>query len=206
MIFAADAFEWPFLRSFRYCFGFRMLAYFLPGMALLHLQEYPSYHDAMSATMTGADHLRMEEFLEAVRDGQGINSSAIAHLGWSPAKLREMMRDPDFKAMVEVAELQLKESVVHSIYRMARDLRRPNLAAAQTILYCKHADEGWRPPTQRVAINQRTSVEITAVAERKQAAIELLREQGIKALQPPVAEIEQGVIDAEVVSDDDDSA
>lgn len=134
------------------------------------------------------------EFLESLADGVGQLNAALA-VGWSPKKLRDLMRDQSFLDMMEESRIRKLESVEEVVYRLAQ---RGNLAAATLILYSHAADRGWRPPAQRVAVSSQTTVKVEIVEGAKAAVLEQLRTGSIKSLQPGGA---LDIVEAEVVED-----
>lgn len=132
------------------------------------------------------------EFLERIAGGGGPLNSALA-VGWSPKQLRDMLKSADFREMLEDARERSIETVEEGVQKLAR---KGNLGAQQLILFCLGAHRGWRPPTQRVAVNSQTTVKIENVEGVKAAVLEALRSGEVKALQPGGA---LDIEDAEVV-------
>jgi hypothetical protein len=120
-------------------------------------------------------------FMQRIASGVGELNAAI-EVGWSPRQLRDMMKNEDFRELVRESKVRLLETVEQKAYKLAM---RGNMAAIQLVLFSQAADRGWRPPTQRVAINQQTTVTVEAIEAGKQAVTELLAEHGVRALQPP---------------------
>jgi hypothetical protein len=144
-------------------------------------------------TIYPAHPLDVLEFLEALSNGVGQLNAALA-VGWSPKKLRDLMRDNEFLDMMEESRIRGVETIEQKVFELAS---RGNLAAATLYLYCQAPDRGWRPPAQRVSVSSQTTVKVELVEGAKQAVMEQLRAGGVKALQPggPLDEIE----DADVV-------
>lgn len=120
-------------------------------------------------------------FLQDLAHGVGELNAALA-VGWSPFQLQQRKKDDDFKELMRESRTRLLEDVEFMVYKLAK---RGNMAAIQLVLYSQGADRGWRPPTQRVAVNQETKVTIEQVEAGKQAVTELLASKGVRALQPP---------------------
>jgi len=128
-------------------------------------------------------------FLELVRMGVGPLNAGL-EVGWSPAKTRRMLKQQEFGDLVADANDQLDENIQAALARAAQN---GNMTAIQMWLYNRRPEE-WRD-VKRIEVHNQTEVSIGIVASVKQAAAELLREHGPKALQPG------GVIDAEVVDE-----
>lgn len=133
--------------------------------------------------------LEAELFLEFLKDGTPPLHAAI-EVGWSPAKLRKMMSDPDFAALCAEAEDHQDETIEQALFRQAE---KGNMAAIQMWLYNRQPDR-WRD-TKRIEVKTETTIQVGIVASVKEAAIALLREHG-------VGELQAAVIDAEVVDDE----
>lgn len=160
----------------------------------------------MGVMLTETDLGKMSDYVDAVRRGRGQLTCAISILGWSPFKYREMMRDPEFAEFMDLALEMRYESVVESLYRAANHPKRPSVVAQQVILYSQHADRGWKPPTQRVAVSSESKISIEARDTRVASVLALVEKLGVAALQPGGdvdKAIEAGqVIDVEAVDDD----
>lgn len=138
--------------------------------------------------------MRIETFLGRIYDGCGRMSAAV-EVGWSPAELRSLMRDPEFADLVVAAEERRLESIEEVAFTMARE---KNTKMVSFILERQGQHRGWGP-VQRIDVNRNVKVDITA----KLSAVEALREvmrsgADIAALQPGGG---LDVIDAEVVDD-----
>lgn len=120
-------------------------------------------------------------FLRDLAKGIGDLNAALA-VGWSPRQLADRKKDEGFRELMREARIRTIEDIEYTVRRLAK---RGNMAAAQLVLFSEAADRGWRPPTQRVAINQQTTVTVEAIEGGKQAVTELLAEHGVRALQPP---------------------
>jgi hypothetical protein len=134
-------------------------------------------------------------FLEALSCGRGQLNAALA-VGWSPRKLRDLMKSPEFIELMDEARTRGIETIEEKVFELAE---RGNLAAATLFLYCQAADRGWRPPAQRVAVSSQSTVKVELVEGAKAAVLEQLRAGDIRALQPGGALHE--IVDADVVEE-----
>lgn len=145
---------------------------------------------------------RQEQFFELLVKGVGPMNAAFS-VGWSPAKLREKMRDREFREIVDICKERRLEACEERLFAMATDERHPSFNALQMILYSQGRHRGWQPPTQRVAMTSKTQVEITEVRQSVEAIKALYRELPVAEMQPGGAVeglIESGDIEeAEVV-------
>ena len=135
---------------------------------------------------------QVSEFLEAVRVGTGPLNAGIA-VGWSPAKVRRLMKDEDFVEMVEVAKERMLESIEQVLYEMSL---RGHFKALQMVLHNERSDR-WRD-IKHIQIDKRETLDVGVVVSVKRAALETLREQGVAALQPAPEIIEATVVDEPV--------
>lgn len=127
-----------------------------------------------------AEQAALSEFLEHLMNGVGPLNACFA-VGWSPHHLRKKMLDAEFRELVSVAEERKIETLEQRTYELAE---KGNLAALQFILMCKAPERGWRPPQQRVAINQQTTIRVENVEAAKQAILAKLEQRDVRALQP----------------------
>lgn len=131
------------------------------------------------------------EFLEKVKQGVGMLTAAFA-LGWTPAKLKLMMADPEFKDCYQQALTMQIESAEEVLYRL---VSRGNMRAIEMFLYNRSPDR-WAPPTQKVKISSEKKVEITVRDSAVEAAKALIAERGA------ISAIQQGAIEAHVRDSD----
>lgn len=146
----------------------------------------------------------MDRYVNAVRQGRGPLTSAIGILGWSPNKYRTMMANPEFREFMDLATEMRYESVVEALYHAATHPKRPSVVAQQVILYSQHADRGWRPPTQRVAVSSESKISIEHRDTRVASVLALVEKLGVEALQPGGAidkALPSGAIEAEATED-----
>lgn len=124
------------------------------------------------------DMAQRAEFLELVADGTPEILAAY-QVGWTRKKLRQYMQDPMWREMVEFANDRMLDSVEKAMVQAAK---KGNLGAMQMVLYNRRPDR-WRD-LRRIEVKQDVTVTTVEVNAAKQAALELLREHGITALQP----------------------
>lgn len=138
-----------------------------------------------------------EQFFQYIRDGAGKLNAALA-VGWTPRQLNALLRDREFRELYDLALEESIESLEEVAYKLAK---AGNTECLKLYLFCKAADRGWRPPTQRVAVDKNVKHEITVVASTVEAAKALLSQAEPAALQPgsPL----DAIVDAEVVDDGD---
>jgi hypothetical protein len=129
---------------------------------------------------TKAEQAAVGEFLDHIMKGVGPTNACYA-VGWTPRHLRKKMQDPDFVELVRVAQERKIESLEEKTYELAM---KGNLAALQFFLLCQAPERGWRPPQQRVAINQQTTIRVENVEAAKAAILDRLAARDVKALQP----------------------
>ena len=137
-----------------------------------------------------------EDFLDRVARGTPVNLAGFA-VRWSPQRVKQELNDPQFAALVEAAIERSLDSIEETLHRKAVD---GNMAAIQMVLFNRRAHR-WRD-VKRIVVRHEGGVSVQAVAATKAAAIELLREHGVRAMQalgPASAEI----VEAEIVEDAD---
>lgn len=134
----------------------------------------------MGKELTTGELEAMDTFLTDVRSGTGPLNAGIA-VGWSPAQVRRLMKDPDFAQLVDDSREQLHESIESTLYRIAE---AGNIKAIQMVLYNKRSDE-WKD-VRHIEVQRNETLEVGVVLSVKQAAVEMLREGGVAALQSPI--------------------
>jgi hypothetical protein len=134
-----------------------------------------------------------QQFFDLLRTGVRPIHAAV-EVGWSPAKLRQLMKDRDFTELMHIAEEMLDETVEESLYHTAL---KGNFRAQQMWLLNRQGKR-WRD-VRHIEVNSTERLEVGVVLGVKQAAAELLRSQGVSAFQPGG---ELDIVDAEVVDDD----
>lgn len=134
--------------------------------------------------------LEAEMFLEWVKIGTPPLHAAL-EVGWSPARLRQMLSDPEFKALVDAMEEYKDQTIEQALFDQAK---KGAGWAVQMWLYNRQPDR-WRD-TKRIEVRSETTIQVGIVASVKEAALALLRER-------PIGELQEGILDAEVVDDVD---
>ena len=127
----------------------------------------------------------LEAFLEEVRCGTGPLNAAIA-VGWSPAKLRRMQKDPEFVELVQVS----KERLLESHERTLNDLAGAGHFKALQMILFNERSERWKD-VRHIQTSVSETLDVGVVVSIKQGVTELLREEGVAALQSG------GVLDVE---------
>lgn len=143
----------------------------------------------MSDVATFEGLMGRELFIELVASGVAPINAGI-QVGWTPRHLKKELSDPDFKELTDAALERLIGSMEETLVAVAR---RGNVAALTLFLF-NRAPERWKD-VKRIEIKNDMVISLGMVASVKQGALELLREQGVKAIQG----IESPIIDAEVV-------
>lgn len=123
-----------------------------------------------------------ERFLEYRRMGVGRLNAAVA-VGWTPAQLREKMRDDGFAEMESVMLERRVESVEQRVWELAT-APKPSRWAVELALFCQASERGWRPPAQRIDVSKTTKVEHNVVVTAVAAVKELMANADIAQLQP----------------------
>ena len=140
------------------------------------------------------DIVERELFVELMAYGTSAMNAGI-EVGWSPRQTKRNLSDPEFKELVDAACDRANGTIEKALFDTAA---KGNVSAVQMWLYNKKPDE-WRD-VKRIEIRQDTQITIGMVQSVKQGALELLREQGVQAIQalgPPAEDHE--IVDAEIV-------
>ena len=137
--------------------------------------------------MSDREIQELEDFLEDVRCGTGPINAAIA-TGWSPAKLRRLQKDPEFIELLDVARERRLEGYEKTLHDLAD---RGHFRALQMVLFNERS-ERWKD-VRHIQMTTNETLDVGVVISVKQSALELLRENGVAALQPA------NVIDVNVV-------
>lgn len=124
--------------------------------------------------MTEAFARQLEQYLELRREGTGEVTAAIA-VGWSPKQLNELKKDPEIAEMIDVAITEMLETIEKVCLKEAMSASG-SFQMKQFVLLNKGRHRGWQPPTQKVSIDHRTTIEI-AQAHGAAATIRALLEQ-----------------------------
>ena len=144
----------------------------------------------MSDVATFEGLMGRELFIELVANGVAPINAGI-QVGWTPRQLKKELSDPDFKELCDAAQERLIGSVEETLVTVAK---RGNVAAITMFLF-NRAPERWKD-VKRIEIKNDMTISMGMVASVKQGALELLREQGVGAIQAIEA---SPIIDAEVV-------
>src|SRR3954470_11349202 len=137
-----------------------------------------------------------EQFIEQIACGVAPVNAGIA-VGWSPAHVRKLMKDEEFLDIIRGAQERANGTVEESLFNRAV---AGNVAAMQMWLFNREPDR-WRD-IKRIEVRSEHRVTVAAVESVKSGVLELLREQGVGAMQA----LNSGeIIDAEVVDDVDPS-
>ena len=147
-----------------------------------------------AATLTPKLLEGLEEWIELVANGKGHYHAGLA-MGWTPRQVRELLADPAIQQAIEYAKTMVLEDIEEVSLGLAK---AGNVPMIQMWLYCHGAERGWRPPTQRVAVQHQGTVQVERVQAVAQAARELMKAHGPEALAYGSA-LDDGVVDADVV-------
>lgn len=130
--------------------------------------------------MTPREMRDTTRFLESIRMGVGPLNAAIA-IGWTPSKLKKLMGDPEFAELVSVSVERRLESSEQVLYELAQG---GHFKALQMVLYNERSSK-WRD-LRHIEVQQATTLDVGVVVSVKASVLELLREQGVAALQAPL--------------------
>ncbi len=130
-----------------------------------------------------------ERFIELVAMGVSPVNAGI-EVNWSPMQTKRKMKEPEFADIIQGALERANASVEEALY--ARALAG-NVSAMQMWLFNREPDR-WRD-VKRIEVRSDHRVSIGMVESTKTAVLELLRENGVGAMQA----LEAGIIDAEIV-------
>jgi len=145
------------------------------------------------------DMIGVEKFLEYVRVGHGQLNAAIA-VGWTPYKLRQLLKDEAFASLVDEVKERRTESIEEVVYAKALEGTR---WAVEMYLFCQAPERGWRPPATRIDVTKTQRVEGQLVVSVVEGARQLLEAHSVAALQPGGA-LDGPIEEAEIVEPDGD--
>lgn len=131
-----------------------------------------------------------DKFFRALATGAGQLHSALG-VGWSPAKLRRKLKDPEFAELVGLADALMDEGVEQTLLQRAK---AGNVTAIKMWLYNRQPGR-WRD-VRHIQVDGNTTLSVDVVVGVKQAALELIRERGVREMQPAPQAIEAEVVDA----------
>lgn len=118
------------------------------------------------------------EFLEKMLDGWGPLTAGQS-IGWSPRKTNQMMVRPEIRELVEVVQDCKDESIERAFFRTGLS---GNVTAQLAWLY-NRKPHMWKD-TKRVVVQRDEKISVEVIHSVKQSALELIREAGVRALQP----------------------
>lgn len=151
------------------------------------------------------------EFLNLIASGTPP-LHACYQTGWTPAKLRRLMRDRSFASAVTEAEEMRDEGIEKGLYDMARGLKvqgedgddiyqvAPDFRAVQWWLSHRRPEKWWGDKGQAGNTTVTISVEVKEMARDTILATLTSDPDAIRALQPG------GIIEADVIEDDDEDS
>lgn len=125
-----------------------------------------------------------DRFLELVRMGTPELNAAL-EVEWTPAQLRALQQDPEFRELISVAKEEADGSIEQILYREAHKGKQ---WAVQMWLFNRQPDR-WRD-LKRIEIKTEHTVSIGQALTIKDAALKLLRQEGVDAVQSLPAVIE----------------
>lgn len=123
------------------------------------------------------DAMQKELFLSLVAQGVAEPNAAF-EVDWSPFKLRKILKDPEFRDLIRDARDRCDGDVQKAVHTAAL---KGNVSA-QSLWLFNRQPALWRD-VKRIEIRQDTTISIGAVNSYKEAALQLLREQGVGAIQ-----------------------
>lgn len=118
-----------------------------------------------------------EHFFQLVSMGTPPDLAAF-EVQWTPRKLKELMRDPDFKDLLKVAQRMRDDYVERALYEQAR---KGNMVAIQIVLFNRRAED-FRD-VKRIEVHTDHKVEIGFTRATVDAVKELLASVDPTALQ-----------------------
>lgn len=140
---------------------------------------------------TFEEMLEYDRFLELIRDGIPEINAAL-EVGWTPRRLKQLLNDPEFTELVGYARDEADGTIEKVLYEQASKGKQ---WAVSLWLFNRQPDR-WKD-IRRIEVNTTTTVNIGTVRSVKEAALELLREQGIEGMQalPAVIDVESHELD-----------
>jgi hypothetical protein len=127
--------------------------------------------------MTQREMRELDSFLEALRNGVGPLNAAVAQ-GWSPAKLRRIQKDPEIAELIMMARERRLEGYEETLHSMAN---AGHFKALQMVLFNERS-ERWKD-VRHIQMTANTQLDVGVVVSVKQSVAELIRENGVAALQ-----------------------
>jgi hypothetical protein len=123
------------------------------------------------------DMVEIEQFIELVANGIHPVNAGI-HVGWSPMKTKSKLSDPDFADMVSGACDRANATIEEALYAKAA---AGNVSAIQMWLFNREPDR-WRD-VKRIEVRSEHKIEIGVVESVKVGVLDLLRSEGVGAMQ-----------------------
>lgn len=136
------------------------------------------------------DLVEAERFIELVAVGVHPLNAGI-EVGWTPRHTKAKMKDPEFAELVDLAIDRANASMEEAVYQKGR----AGNVTAQMFWLLNRVPERWRD-VKRIEVRADHKVSVTAVESVKAGVIELLRDQGVAAMQ----ELESpDIVDADII-------
>lgn len=130
-----------------------------------------------------------EEFISLIARGVPPLNAGI-HVSWSPAKTRAMLKDVEFAEIVKDAQECADGEIEQALFDRAA---KGNVSAIQMWLFNRQPDR-WRD-VRRIEIRSEHKVQIGVVESVKVGVLDLLRSEGVGAMQA----LGDGIIDGEII-------
>lgn len=146
----------------------------------------------LPAGLTRRDTRAFNRWIDEVASGVGPLNAGAA-VGWSPAKVKRLLADPEVAEMVTFLEERKDETAEQGMYEL---VKMRHFQAIQWWLLNRRQDR-WKD-TKRIVVDHEHHIDGNVVVSVKHAALELIREAGVAALQPGS---HLDILDADVVSD-----
>ena len=140
------------------------------------------------------DPLEAEAFLDLVAAGANATNAAVA-VGWTPARLRRLMKDQDFAQLVADSEARAVGIVEEALFRRAAS---GNVQAIQFFLL-NRAPDRWRD-VRRIEMTSETTIHVGTINATKEALLALIRDKGVQPFQELPTPTDD-IIDADIIED-----
>lgn len=125
----------------------------------------------------GYELLQIEEFLNLVSQGTPELNAAL-EVDWRPKKLKAMLADPEFAALVDAAKSTMDGKVEQVLGQMALN---GHFLAIQMWLY--NRDPGRWKDVKKIQVDSTVTHNVALVGVAKEAALAMLKERGAIGLQ-----------------------
>lgn len=135
----------------------------------------------------------MTVFFERVQEGCGPLNAAI-EVGWTPAKLNQLMRDDEFAELLGIARERLLEDLEEVVVRKARE---GNVKCLQMVLYNQRSEK-WKD-VRHIKMERSGALDTATVVSVKAALIDVLRNSGdaVALMQPAPKVIEATAVEVD---------